>query len=98
MISKVLSKRLKTFETSDFQNRGGSYPRSNIPTDIVVYSDELVFSFKNTSEEDAKDFVERFIERNKSVLNIPKKLKQTITVYQDGDYQDDWVVCNFTLR
>lgn len=102
MISKALIKRLQNRTTDDYQGRGGNYPKSNVPDSInLEFSDTfciLSFSFKNTNESTAENFVQRFIKTNKDDLKIPKKLKQTITVYQDGDYQDDWVVCNFTLR
>lgn len=102
MISKALIKRLQNRTTDDYQGRGPNYPKSYAPDTInLEYSTTyciLSFSFKNTDESSAKSFVQRFIDINKENFKIPKKIKQTISAYQDGDYQDDWVVCNFTLR
>jgi len=91
-------KTLKEFETKDYQNRGGNYPTSDKPTDIVFYDDmknkriELTFSFKNTNEKTALNFVKSFL-KNK---NIVKRYK--INAYQDGDYENDWVVVNTTFK
>jgi len=86
--SNEWKKDLISLETEDYQNRGGSYPRSGVP-DTINTSDsdkevEIEFSFKSTSEETAK----RWVERN---IDIDDSLDIDISTYQDGDYDDDWV-------
>ena len=87
-------KELKKLETSDYQNRKGKYPSSNVP-DSIKFSDEtdgasLEIDFKNTSEQEAIDWF-----NSSKEANIVNKFKANynveITAHQDGDYPDDWV-------
>lgn len=56
-MNKILDK-IKALETNDYQNRGGSYPKSDKPDTITCYEPNmLTLSFKNTSEESALKFV-----------------------------------------
>ena len=68
----------------DFQNRGGSYPKSDVPTDIYDDSDGLVFAFKNTSEDSAMQWTTKYLKGLSLEFN-------KIRVDQTGDYHDDWV-------
>ena len=102
MISKALNNRLQKLQNYDFQNRKGNYPKSDIPDSISVhiYSERTVieFLFKNTSEDTASNFAKRFMAKNSDVIKLPKKLKVDFNTYQDGDYQDDWVICNCVIK
>ena len=76
--------------TDDYQHRKGDYPASGEADTIDVYekSDntfEIEASFKNTSEDRAKRWIERFAEKN------DLKIVKTADACQDGDYHDDWV-------
>jgi hypothetical protein len=85
---------LSDIETDDYQNRGGDYPDSGEPDTIQVYGTDnksAAFSFKNTSEGTAKNWVERFLIRKGFEV-------KSIHSYQDGDYQDDWVVVDATVK
>ena len=82
----ALENKLKSFETDDYQNRNGDYPKSDIPDSISYYKFGLEFYFKNTSEKSAKNWVKTFCDKNGLVPT-------SIDAWQDGDYQDDWVVC-----
>lgn len=75
---------LKSVETDDYQNRGGSYPRSNVPDHIQSWNGHLSAEFKNTDERTAKAWMERFCTNNGFK---PKKIETE----QTGDYRDDWV-------
>ena len=75
---------LKSVETDDYQNRGGSYPRSNVPDSIQTWGGNLSAEFKNTDERTAKAWMERFCTNNGFK---PKKVETE----QTGDYRDDWV-------
>lgn len=87
-------KELKKLETTDYQNRKGKYPRSNVPDSIKCFENDngvsLEFDFKNTSEQD----VVAWYETSKEAL-IVNKFKSNydieIKAYQDGDYNDDWI-------
>lgn len=81
MLKDILSK----LATNDFQNRGGRRPVSNIPVTIEAYEDSLDFSFKNTTEDDAMDFVKRYL-----IDKVPYSMKIT-QASQEGDYTNDWV-------
>ena len=89
-----INKELKKLETSDYQNREGAYPNSNVP-DSIKFSDEtdgasLEIDFKNTSEQEAIDWF-----NSSKEANIVNKFKANynieITAHQDGDYPNDWV-------
>lgn len=96
-MTKALLTRLKTLNNQDYQNRKGNYPKSDIPTDIRVQSNEIIISFKNTSEEIAKRFAENLLKAKSGELKIPKNMNINIRTYQDGDYHDDWVCATITL-
>lgn len=89
-----INKELKKLETSDYQNRKGEYPSSNVPDSIKFYDKEdgasLEIDFKNTSEQEAIDWF-----NSSKEVNIVNKFKANynieITAHQDGDYTDDWV-------
>lgn len=87
-------KELKKLETTDYQNRKGSYPSSNVPDSIKFFQEidgaSLEIDFKNTSEQEAIDWF-----KTSKEVNIANKFKVNydieITAHQDGDYPDDWV-------
>ena len=89
-----INKELKKLETSDYQNRKGEYPSSNVPDSIKFYDKEdgasLEIDFKNTSEQEAIDWF-----NSSKEANIVNKFKTNydikIEAHQDGDYPDDWV-------
>lgn len=88
-----LGKHLKAFETRDYQNRKGNYPKENV-TDSITFEDDsskkqmtLSFDFKNTTEKNAKQWVIDFLEKNSISKN-----SYIIESYQDGDYENDWVI------
>ncbi len=81
--------------TDDFQKRNGNYPKSGVPDTIEkLHSsdhDGASFSFKNTSEGEAKRWVEQFVlQRGLPIDNIH--------VQQDGDYDDDWVIVTVSAK
>lgn len=84
----ALIRKYKKKATEDYQNRGGDYPASGIPDTITVggWQNEFFmdYSFKNTSEREAKRWVER------DLGSAAKQFK--ITTGQDGSYRDDWVI------
>ena len=81
---------LKKYETDDYQNRGGNYPKSDIPDTIRAYKNSLEFSFKNTFESDGEYWVKDFaITEELPIKNIESR--------QDGDYQDDWIMVTLDL-
>lgn len=96
-MTKALLMRLKMLNNEDYQKRGNNYPKSNVPTSINVQSNEILISFKNTSEEIAKKFAENLIKAKSGELKIPKNMNIKIKTYQDGDYHDDWVCAQITL-
>ena len=87
-------KELKKLETTDYQNRKGSYPSSNVPDSIKFFQEidgaSLEIDFKNTSEQEAIDWF-----KTSKEANIVNKFKVNydieITAHQDGDYPDDWI-------
>ena len=81
---------LKKYETDDYQNRDGNYPESDIPDTIRAYNNSLEFSFKNTSESAGKYWVEDFARTE----GLPIK---NIESWQDGEYQDDWIMVALDL-
>ena len=87
---KNLKEKLFNLATEDYQNRRGQYPTSDVPDTINVFEHDnkifVEFSFKNTSEFFADKWVCNYL-RNKIDV-YPFK----INTYQDGIYQNDWVV------
>ena len=85
-----LKEKLFSLATEDYQNRRGQYPTSDVPDTINVFEHDnkifVEFSFKNTSEFFADKWVCNYL-RNKIDV-YPFK----VSTYQDGDYQNDWVV------
>ena len=85
-----LKEKLFNLATEDYQNRRGQYPTSDVPDTINVFEHDnkifVEFSFKNTSEFFADKWVCNYL-RNKIDV-YPFK----INTYQDGIYQNDWVV------
>ena len=85
-----LKEKLFSLATNDYQNRRGQYPASDVPDTINVFEHDnkifVEFSFKNTSEFFADKWVCNYL-RNKIDV-YPFK----INTYQDGIYQNDWVV------
>lgn len=80
---------LNRFCNDDYQRRGSEYPKSDIPVSINYVKinelrQKLVFSFKNTTEEVAKNYVKRFCQ--KESLNPTE-----INCEQTGDFANDWV-------
>ena len=93
-LDEAKTKDLSGIETDDYQNRGGNYPASGVPDTIQVYGKDnkmASFSFKNTSEDRAESWVTRYLKK----LGFEIK---SISTNQDGDYQDDWVVCSVTVK
>ena len=87
---KNLKEKLFNLATEDYQNRRGQYPTSDVPDTINVFEHDnkifVEFSFKNTSEFFADKWVCNYL-RNKIDV-YPFK----INTYQNGIYQNDWVV------
>ena len=85
-----LKEKLFNLATEDYQNRRGQYPISDVPDTINVFEHDnkifVEFSFKNTSEFFADKWVCNYL-RNKIDV-YPFK----INTYQNGIYQNDWVV------
>ena len=85
-----LKEKLFNLATEDYQNRRGQYPTSDVPDTINVFEYDnkifVEFSFKNTSEFFADRWVCNYLKNKFDVY--PFK----VSTYQDGDYQDDWVV------
>jgi len=84
------------YKTNDWQNRGGNYPKSGVPDAVDnagSYGDEafIEFSFKNTSESQAKSWVQGWLKSK----NLPYT---KIDSGQDGDYKDDWVIVYVTYK
>lgn len=84
-------KDILSLHTDDYQNRGGNYPKDGIPVSIDVFDsdDEIVSitaSFKNTSETEAREYIER-----KFLPKLDTSLNTKVSTSQDGDYHDDWV-------
>ena len=85
-----LKEKLFSLATNDYQNRRGQYPASDVPDTINVFEHGnkifVEFSFKNTSEFFADRWVCNYLKNKFDVY--PFK----VSTYQDGDYQNDWVV------
>ena len=76
--------------TEDYQHRRGDYPESGEADTIDVYENNdstftIEADFKNTSEDEAKRWIERFAEKNDLII------VKAADAIQDGDYEDDWV-------
>lgn len=76
---------LERFNNSDYQNRKGNYPKAGIPTSVEEVDGKLEFDFKNTAEDVALKFVKNFCSTNQLV---PSEVK----AFQDGDFENDWVL------
>ena len=79
-----------TLATDDYQHRRGDYPESGEADTIDVYENNdstftIEADFKNTSEDEAKRWIERFAEKNDLII------VKAADAIQDGDYEDDWV-------
>ena len=87
---KNLKEKLFSLATNDYQNRRGQYPTGGVPDTIDVFERNskvfIAFSFKNTSEISADRWVRNYLKNKIGVDPI------NIDTYQDGDYQNDWVV------
>ena len=85
-----LKEKLFNLATEDYQNRRGQYPTSDVPDTINVFEYDnkifVEFSFKNTSEFFADKWVCNYLKNKFDVY--PFK----INTYQNGIYQNDWVV------
>ena len=85
-----LKEKLFSLVTEDYQNRRGQYPASDVPDTINVFEHDnkifVEFSFKNTSEFFADRWVCNYLKNKFDVY--PFK----INTYQNGIYQNDWVV------
>ena len=85
-----LKEKLFSLATNDYQNRRGQYPASDVPDTINVFEHDnkifIEFSFKNTSEFFADRWVCNYLKNKFDVY--PFK----INTYQNGNYQNDWVV------
>ena len=85
-----LKEKLFSLATEDYQNRRGQYPTSDVPDTINVFEHDnkifIEFSFKNTSEFFADRWVCNYLKNKFDVY--PFK----INTYQNGIYQNDWVV------
>ena len=85
-----LKEKLFSLATEDYQNRRGQYPISDVPDTINVFEHDnkifVEFSFKNTSEFFADRWVCNYLKNKFDVY--PFK----INTYQNGIYQNDWVV------
>lgn len=80
-----LEEKLKELATDDYQGRGGSYPKANVPDDIRVNGKTVTCEFKNTTEESARKWLKNFLEGKGFVI------KAEVESFQSGDYHDDWV-------
>ena len=87
---KNLKEKLFNLATEDYQNRRDQYPTSGVPDTINVFEYDnkifVEFSFKNTSEFFADRWVCNYLKNKFDVY--PFK----INTYQNGIYQNDWVV------
>ena len=85
-----LKEKLFNLATEDYQNRRDQYPTSDVPDTINVFEHDnkifVEFSFKNTSEFFADRWVCNYLKNKFDVY--PFK----INTYQNGIYQNDWVV------
>lgn len=89
---------LRQLETSDYQNRKGNYPRSDVPDNIDVFVDNknliLNAMFKNTSEKIAEKWMRQYLMAKVGDVST----KANYSTYQSGDYADDWVTVSITFK
>lgn len=82
--------------SDDYQNRNGTYPKSDIPTSIqsVTYNGfiNIRCSFKNTNKETA----EKWLCVKLNSFNISED-SYTLYITQTGDYNNDWVDVKATI-
>ncbi len=94
-------KQLEHLNTRDFQGRGYSFPKPNIPDSIQVVSNDgssatVYGSFKNTDEQTAKKYMENYIKNElRDYLN---KLEIVVDSQQSGDYHNDWVSAFVSIK
>lgn len=97
-LNKTDIQTLRQLETSDYQNRRGNYPSSNVPDCIDVYQDQTSLTvraiFKNTSEKVA----EKWLRQHLMVKVGDVSTKADYQTYQSGNYQDDWVTSEVTFK
>ena len=88
-MTEAEEQKILTIATDDYQNRNGAYPKPGIPDmiDVNIQEGKFIFeiSFKDTTESNAKFWVTNFVKDHKLKVN-------NIESWQDGDYQDDWVM------
>lgn len=84
---------LKRYDSDDYQKRGCNYPQSDIPDAIEVDTDAIYCLFKNTSESAAKHWLGRMLCRHDFIFDA-----DDINVYQEGDYEDDWVRASVSYK
>lgn len=82
---------LAKLATSDYQGREGNYPRADVPDSISVNGNSVSADFKNTTETTARKWLKRYLEGKGF------RIKGEVESFQDGDYQDDWVVAYATV-
>lgn len=86
-------KELLKLANTDYQKRGGNYPKSLIPDSIEVSINDngatVAFDFKNTSDSEALDWYEKSSEC-KTINKFKKDYDIAISTSQDGDFKDDW--------
>lgn len=89
--------------SEDYQNRGGDYPKSDVPVSINCSENkediEVEISFKSTTMENANSWVESSDEYN-LLQNFAKENGYSVEVnsYQDGDYENDWIATIIKLK
>lgn len=54
---------LQSYATTDYQKRGKNSAKSGEPVAISANTNRLSFNFENTSEKDAKKFVNKFCKK-----------------------------------
>jgi hypothetical protein len=98
-MANVIPKELKNLINDDYQKRGGNYPKPNIPdtisVSIVKNQIEILFDFKNTSE----NITKQWLDSSSELIIINKfstKYDIEIITSHDGDFPDDWV--NLTIN
>ncbi|MEA2072919.1 MAG: hypothetical protein U9O86_04980 [Campylobacterota bacterium] len=93
-------KELLKLANDDYQKRGKSYPKSNIPDSIAVSigkgNTTIEFNFKNTSDSDTLSWYEKSSEY-KAISRYSKGYEIEVTTSQDGDYEDDWIQLTVSL-
>lgn len=79
---------LEGMKTDDYQKRGNSYPREDIPDRIDFWSSDMLMrvKFKNTFEDTAEKFVKGMLKKKGVSGNV-----KTIRTEQTGEFENDWV-------